>query len=341
MGKHIRKISFLILACLLLGTFLLQPSGSGQGEMQTAEGLKVQAITVVPRLAAYGQARPSRVWAAVPQSNGRLMWVSPKIDRGEYVEKGEELLRLTELNPTPDQEGTALIIRAPFRGLASNLEFQPGQTVASGQTILTLDSIDKVEITIGLNSEKMAMLADMDQPADKLAAELLSNLAQAWVEVTPEGGAEKQPARLSSRPLAVKPGGGLVEASLVVDNPSAPDAIHHVFISAPPKERQVVIPRQAVHEGEVFVVDEKMRLKKRPVTIKYTLENYAVIGRGLEPGETLVIGDVGTLKPGGLMDVRLNSQFYLTAENELGPTQRLEPHSNAATLRRAAARISG
>ena len=336
MGKHSLKIFGLALLCLFVTALLLQPGGltadADRGEPQTAEALEVQAITVVPRLAAYGQARPSRVWAAVAQADSRLAWVSPKIMAGEQVEKGEELLHLVEYKLAPDSAQATPqtnIIRAPFKGLATAAEIKAGHEIASGKTILTLDSLDQAEITIGLNSEKLAMLANVEKSDGVVVTtEIRDSLSQAWVEVAAEGGSERQPARLSSRPVSVNPGTGLVEASLLVDNLSAPGALHQVFISGQPRAGQVVIPRNAIHDGEVLVVDGKQRLKKRQVTVRYTLDNYAVIGRGLEPGETLIIGDVGSLKPGGRLDLRLDDNFYLAAQNVLGPGAPLRPAAN-------------
>lgn len=325
MGKHTLKIFGLII-CLLVTGLLLQPGRPEaryvKDELQSAEALQVQAITVVPRLAAFGQAKPSRVWAAVAQADSRLIWISPRLSSGQSVEKGEDLLHLADKNQTRADQAKAPevnIIRAPFNGVITTSGLEIGQQVSSGTTLFTVDATDRAEITIGLNSEKLAMLtaAGSGQPEGHLASEVQNSLSQAWVEVAAEGDKTRLPARLSSRPVSVNPG-GLVEASLIVDQPLSPGTMHKVFISGPPKAAQVVIPRRAVHEGEIFVVDNKMRLKKRPVTVKYSLDNYVVIGQGLVPGETLVIGDVSALKTGELTNVRLNEQFYPTARSELG-----------------------
>lgn len=328
MGRQTLNIFGLALFGLMLTVLFIRPDSpedgprEGKANVQTAEALEVQAITVVPRMAAYGQARPSKAWAAAAPQDGRLIWISPKVVGGEVVEKGDELLHLIE-DGSVAADQTDLpqptIIRAPFRGLAVVDGLEVGQVVAAGKTMLTLDSADKAEITIGLNSEKLAMLTnDPERPDEDLASEVKNNLSQAWVEVAAEGDTRRLPARLGSKPVAVNPGTGLVEASLVVDNPASPGALHQVFISGPPRASQVVIPRQAVHDGEVFVLDGRKRLKKRPVQVKYTLDNYVVVGQGLRPGETLITGDVSALKPGSLLEVRLDDQFYLTAENELG-----------------------
>lgn len=332
MSKHRLKIFGLALVCLLFTAVLLQTAGpradADLRQPQSAEALEVQAITVVPRLAAFGQAKPSRVWAAVAQSDGLLVWISPKIESGELVEKDEALFHLAESGPENGQSGTVNIVKAPFKGKAAALELEIGQNVASGKTVLTVESLDQAVITIGLSGEKLAMLTTSNSDKPQTAAEIRESLSQAWVEVAPKGAEERLPARLSSRSVSVNPGTGLVEASLVVDNLSSPEDLHQVFISGPPRVGQVVIPRSAIHDGEVFVADQKQRLKRRPVIVKYTLDNYAVIGQGLAPGETLIIGDVSSLRPGGQLDLRLDREFYRTAQSVLGPAKSSRPAGN-------------
>lgn len=335
MGRHTLKIFGLIICLLVTGLFLRPGRPEARyvkNELQNAEALQVQAITVVPRLAAFGQAKSSRVWAAVAQADSRLIWISPKLISGQSVEKGEDLLHLADESQIPASQAKDAeinIIRAPFNGLITASGLEIGQKTASGITLFTVDATDKAEITIGLNSEKLAMLTDAapDKPEGNLTSELQSSLSQAWMEVAAAGDNTRLPARLGSRPVSVNPG-GLVEASLIVDQPLSPGTMHQVFISGPPKAAQVVIPRQAVHEGGVFVVDGKMRLKKRPVTVKYSLDNYAVIGQGLVPGEILVIGDVAALKTGELTNVRLNDQFYPAAKSDLGSAGQNNRRSN-------------
>ena len=54
---------------------------------------------------------------------------------------------------------------------------------------------------------------------------------------------------------------------------------------------QVVIPRRAIRNKSVFVVDEKSRLAKAEVEVTFTQDDYAVVGSGLEGNETLVIAN--------------------------------------------------
>jgi multidrug efflux system membrane fusion protein len=64
----------------------------------------------------------------------------------------------------------------------------------------------------------------------------------------------------------------------------------------------VVIPAQAIGTGQqgdyVFVVKQDETVELRPVTVDYRLDNDAVIGKGVEPGEKIVIDGQLRLRPG-------------------------------------------
>ena len=65
---------------------------------------------------------------------------------------------------------------------------------------------------------------------------------------------------------------------------------------------QVVIPRRAIRNGSVYIVDEKGRLDKRNVKVKFTQEDYAVVTSGLNGGEDLVIANPSPAIIGMLVD---------------------------------------
>lgn len=87
-----------------------------------------------------------------------------------------------------------------------------------------------------------------------------------------------------------------------VKNGSPPDQI----VSAPPLlegafcnvdvygktlAQQVVIPRCAIRNGSVYLVDDDNRLATQNVEIKFTQDDYAVVASGLDGDETLVVAN--------------------------------------------------
>jgi multidrug efflux pump subunit AcrA (membrane-fusion protein) len=59
-----------------------------------------------------------------------------------------------------------------------------------------------------------------------------------------------------------------------------------------PKRDVLVIPRKALHQGRVYLVNEQNRLEIRPVEIQMFQGDIVVVGAGLMEGERLIISDL-------------------------------------------------
>ena len=80
---------------------------------------------------------------------------------------------------------------------------------------------------------------------------------------------------------------------------------------------QVVIPRRAIRNGTVYIVDEKNRLATRKVDVQFTQGNYSVVTSGLQGGEKLVIANPSPAIIGMLVDP-------ISADEELNTHDRLD-----------------
>lgn len=71
--------------------------------------------------------------------------------------------------------------------------------------------------------------------------------------------------------------------------PLLKDAYCEVEIDGPMREKQIVIPASALHDGAVYVLDAQQRLQRRAVTVAFFQNNLVVIDSGLAAGELLVV----------------------------------------------------
>ena len=62
------------------------------------------------------------------------------------------------------------------------------------------------------------------------------------------------------------------------------------------------MPVSALHQGRIYLVNDENRLEVRQVEIEFTQGNYAVLKRGVEPGERIVTTDLASAVPGMLLD---------------------------------------
>ncbi|MFG0264766.1 MAG: efflux RND transporter periplasmic adaptor subunit [Rhodopirellula sp. JB055] len=65
---------------------------------------------------------------------------------------------------------------------------------------------------------------------------------------------------------------------------------------------QIVIPRRAVRNGSVYLVDDESRLGMQKVELMFTQDDYAIVGSGLAGGERLVIANPSPAIIGMLVD---------------------------------------
>ncbi|MQX38510.1 efflux RND transporter periplasmic adaptor subunit [Roseospira navarrensis] len=87
-----------------------------------------------------------------------------------------------------------------------------------------------------------------------------------------------------------------------------PPLVKNMFVAVelrgPAIEGAVVVPRLAVHDGRVYLLDGDDRLVKRPVAIRFYQGDLAVIEDGVRPGDRLVVTDLMPAVAGMLLDPR-------------------------------------
>lgn len=67
-------------------------------------------------------------------------------------------------------------------------------------------------------------------------------------------------------------------------------------------EGRVIIPRSALHDGHVYVLDDDKRLQRQRVEIDFAQANFVCLRSGLNRGDTLVVSDPTPAIEGMLVD---------------------------------------
>lgn len=73
--------------------------------------------------------------------------------------------------------------------------------------------------------------------------------------------------------------------------PLASGMFCRVELQAPARAASVVVPRAAIHDGNVFVVDPNDRLQNKPVVVDFVQAEFVVVKSGLSGGEKVVVSD--------------------------------------------------
>jgi hypothetical protein len=221
---------------------------------------------------------------------------------------------------------------APFDLRIANLGVEADQYIGVGQTLFEGDSADRVEMDIQVPLSALRRLF-LDLPtADRAGAAsrpvdptrlnaLLPKLAglNPLVRLDLGDAVAEWQAEFVRMDDQVDPQtrtmGVVVGVVVAVDRPydqiipgQRPPLSKGMFVQVVLRGRsrgpRVLVPRGAVRDGAVFVVDDEQRLRRRPVEVLFDQDGNSVIASGLEPGERVVLSDLVPAVDGMLLDPR-------------------------------------
>lgn len=242
-----------------------------------------------------------------------------------------------------DLARTAMVV--PFNCRITETSAEIGQYVQRGQIIAEADGTEWAEITAQIPMAKMANLfrdiayepitvgmATMDRiKMDTLKTRFDLKVGVRLVNTGLDAAWEARFARADATIDTQTRTLGII---VVVDNPyeriifgKRPPLVRNMFckveISGHPISGKIVIPRSALHDGHVYLADEAHRLQRRAVELDFAQDDFAVIKKGLEPGETVVVSDLIPAIDGMLLetieDQALSERIINQATDQVNP----------------------
>jgi multidrug efflux pump subunit AcrA (membrane-fusion protein) len=197
-------------------------------------------------------------------------------------------------------------IRLPFRARVSQVNVEQAQYVREGSVLAKADAIDKAEIEAQIPIARMRALLHSDRTLDfdrldpgRLTDQLGID-ARVWLR-DPSGDVlwQGQVRRMSD---TLDPDTRTVGVIVEVDEPYAnvrpgkrPPLVKGLFVEVdlrgPPRPDRLVVPRHALHEGRIYLVEDG-RLIIREVVLESVQPEYAVIASGLKPGAPVIVSDL-------------------------------------------------
>lgn len=209
-------------------------------------------------------------------------------------------------------------IRTPFNCRIAEVNVEQTQYAAKGKVLVVADSVDVSEVSAQLPVGKLITLfppgatvpiepgTAMERLADILPLTAVVRLRASDIN------AEWQ-ARFARISDSIDPKTRTVGVIVAVDDPYRqavpgvrPPLVKNMFVevelSGKARPGQVVVPRAAMHDGAVYVLNGDSRLEKRPVAIDFLQADFAVVKSGVKAGERVVISDVVPAVDGMLLD---------------------------------------
>jgi len=204
-----------------------------------------------------------------------------------------------------DLERTRIV--PPFDGILSEVMVEQGQYVRAGEPLFRLTDPQLIEIPVAIGIDDWHEIAGAlraGQAPDVVLATGQSRPA-AWkgriVRVAPEADPESR----------------TIQAFVEVNNeqqkePLLPGTFVHARITGTEKKMQIVIPRESILAGHVFVVKNDNSVRRQVVREGRRLKSLVVILEGLQGGEQLATTNLNILQPG--QQVTVNQTATLTSD---------------------------
>ena len=209
-------------------------------------------------------------------------------------------------------------VKAPFDLRIANVNIEKDQYVGVGQTLFNGDAVGRVEIVaqVAMSSLRNLFLGRGNQIPD--ITEMHSALPgftgfRPVVQMDMGSHVAEWEADFVRFSDEVDPQTRTIGVVIGVDQPLqkvipgkrpplSKGMFVQVVIRGHAQADRLVLPRTAIRNGKIYVLDAEQRLQVRPVSILYSMDSISVIDQGLQAGETVVVSDLIPAVPGMLLE---------------------------------------
>ncbi|HIP78370.1 MAG TPA: efflux RND transporter periplasmic adaptor subunit [Kiloniellaceae bacterium] len=199
------------------------------------------------------------------------------------------------------------VVRMPFRGRISEVEVEQDQFVREGEVLAAADDIRLAEVEVQLPISRFRPLvrssATAGTPAGPAATPAKRLAIGAIVRLQRGGDTVEWPARFARLSDTVDPRTRTVGVIVEVPDPYAgvgvggrPPLVKGLYVEVElrgrPLPERLIVPRHALHDQRLYVVGREDRLEIRPVEVEMLQPALAVIAKGIEAGERVLVSDL-------------------------------------------------
>lgn len=222
-------------------------------------------------------------------------------------------------------------IKIPFDARISVANLDKGEIINAGSILFEAINTDAVEINAELPISQMQRLLSalqgktVDLNVTNSNQHLKSLNLKARVKLV--GGNKKAvwTGRVARFSESVDPTRHTTAITVVVDHPDKhsiangrPPLLKGMYVGvelSAPAYPAIIIPRKAIHSGRAFLVNQENKLEIRTLDIQSRQGNIAVIRKGLNVGEQLIINDLVPVIKGMPLKPFVKKASHLSAQD--------------------------
>lgn len=199
-------------------------------------------------------------------------------------------------------------IFAPFPARVTEVNTEVGQAVSAGKVLVKLGSVDSVEIEAQIPRFQLRnfvprWMFDPNVTADSPSKNYQDDIDLKATVLRKDGDHVTQWKGKFIRFSETDPRTGTMGVVIAVDNPYSqnrkkrrPPLERNMYVevqlSGKALAKRKLVPRTAIHQNKLYVINSKNRLERRPVKIEFFQGNLAVIDSGIKRGEKVITHDV-------------------------------------------------
>ncbi|MEE4357986.1 MAG: HlyD family efflux transporter periplasmic adaptor subunit [Desulfococcaceae bacterium] len=234
------------------------------------------------------------------------------------------------------------VIPAPFPCRITETKAEIGQFVQKGQTVGTADGTATAEIAAQIPMEKMARIVRSAKGRGVepgfLNMEKVREFFDLKVKVRVQSGSLRAEwdADFARTDATIDPRTRTMGIIVVVDKPyeqiimgERPPLARNMFceveISGKPLAEKMVIPRSALRDGHVFIMNGEKRLERRAVIPDFYQDDYVICKEGLKAGEWLLVSDIVPAIEGMLLEAVEDKSLAEEMRSRMNGEVRSEP----------------
>ena len=192
-------------------------------------------------------------------------------------------------------------VQPPFSGVLTEVSVEQGQFVRTGEPLVRLTDLQTIEIPVSMRIQDFLLIEENIQqkqyPRATLAADEQAD-AQ-WTGAVVRSAQEADP---DARTIDV-----FVEVVNEDDSSGQwllPGIFAHARIDGPTYNDAILIPREALVEGHVFVVDEAGVAHRRQIVTGRRMQSLIVVEDGLQTGDRVVLTNLDIVEDGRQVEVQ-------------------------------------
>lgn len=189
-------------------------------------------------------------------------------------------------------------ILAPFDLRITEKVAGIAEYVNKGEILLRADGIDAVEVSAQFALGKMRplhqaadesdMSGDLHHELEALVELKAGDRIIAWNGAVDRSGGQID-AQTQSQSIVVRINNPYEQAQPGKKPPLIRDTFVKVTLKAPVLKNQILIPANAIHQGNVYIVNRDGNLEIKSVTVAFIQDQVAVIKDGLLPNDNVVV----------------------------------------------------